>query len=220
MTDPAYLSGFGNHFATEAVPGALPEGRNSPQRPAFGLYAEQLSGTAFTAPRHENRRSWLYRMRPTADHAPFAHYDGARMFSPNMDDRPPLAPNRLRWDRPEHLPGGTDFMEPSRASNRATNLRKPACNSRVWPAAPELKLTNTASTCTKVESWSPRNKLSDCSLFGSIKPDLPVLRVTASRKMGEGPLRTGKPTTSTRSPACSFVASFGKKRSPLAPSIM
>jgi homogentisate 1,2-dioxygenase len=65
-----YIPGFGNHIATEAVPGALPIGRNSPQRPAFGLYAEQLSGTAFTAPRHENRRSWLYRMRPTAEHPP------------------------------------------------------------------------------------------------------------------------------------------------------
>ncbi|WP_164159297.1 homogentisate 1,2-dioxygenase, partial [Stenotrophomonas maltophilia] len=64
MTD--YFPGFGNHVSTEAVPGALPVGRNSPQRPAFGLYAEQLSGTAFTAPRHENRRSWLYRLRPTA----------------------------------------------------------------------------------------------------------------------------------------------------------
>ena len=66
-----YLTGFGGNFETEAVSGALPKGRNSPQRPAFGLYAEQLSGSAFTAPRHENRRSWLYRMRPTADHRPF-----------------------------------------------------------------------------------------------------------------------------------------------------
>ena len=76
-----YLSGFGNHFATEAVPGALPQGRNSPQRPAFGLYAEQLSGTAFTAPRAENRRSWLYRMRPSAEHPPFRPYEGARDFT-------------------------------------------------------------------------------------------------------------------------------------------
>ena len=60
-----YLTGFANHFATEAVPGALPIGRNSPQHVPFGLYAEQLSGTAFTAPRAENRRSWLYRLRPT-----------------------------------------------------------------------------------------------------------------------------------------------------------
>ena len=64
--EPRYLSGFGNHFATEALPGALPEGRNSPQRCAYGLYAEQFSGTAFTAPRSANRRSWLYRIRPAA----------------------------------------------------------------------------------------------------------------------------------------------------------
>ncbi|HYD38435.1 MAG TPA: homogentisate 1,2-dioxygenase [Allosphingosinicella sp.] len=97
MTDPAYLSGFGNHFASEAVAGALPEGRNSPQRPAFGLYAEQLSGTAFTAPRAENRRSWLYRIRPSAEHPPYRPYEGARHFSAaSLHD--PLPPNRLRWD--------------------------------------------------------------------------------------------------------------------------
>jgi homogentisate 1,2-dioxygenase len=92
----AYLTGFGNHFATEAVPGALPVGRNSPQRPAFGLYAEQLSGTAFTAPRHENRRSWLYRLRPSATHPPFRRYEGAPRFAPGVN-KAPLAPNRLRW---------------------------------------------------------------------------------------------------------------------------
>ena len=63
-----YQSGFANHFATEARAGTLPVGRNSPQRVAHGLYAEQLSGTAFTAPRHANRRSWLYRIRPAAMH--------------------------------------------------------------------------------------------------------------------------------------------------------
>src|SRR5580698_6523842 len=66
-----YQSGFGNHFATEALPGALPEGRNSPQRCPYGLYAEQFSGTAFTAPRAANRRSWLYRIRPAAVHGTF-----------------------------------------------------------------------------------------------------------------------------------------------------
>jgi homogentisate 1,2-dioxygenase len=92
-----YMSGFGNHFATEAVAGALPQGRNSPQRPAFGLYAEQLSGTAFTAPRQENRRSWLYRMRPSAEHPPYRPYGGAQLFSAAaLAD--PLPPNRLRWD--------------------------------------------------------------------------------------------------------------------------
>jgi homogentisate 1,2-dioxygenase len=61
---PGYMSGFGNSFETEALPGALPMGRNSPQRCAYGLYAEQLSGSPFTAPRGSNERSWLYRIRP------------------------------------------------------------------------------------------------------------------------------------------------------------
>jgi homogentisate 1,2-dioxygenase len=104
------MTGFGGHFESEAVEGALPKGRNSPQRPAFGLYAEQLSGSAFTAPRHENRRSWLYRMRPTADHRPFASYTGAALFgAPPAEE--PLAPNRLRWDPPADLPAEADFVD-------------------------------------------------------------------------------------------------------------
>ena len=105
-----YLTGFGSHFETEAVPGALPKGRNSPQRPAFGLYAEQLSGSAFTAPRHENRRSWLYRMRPTADHRPYSRYAGAKLFAPDPVNEP-LPPNRLRWDPPSDLPADADFVD-------------------------------------------------------------------------------------------------------------
>jgi homogentisate 1,2-dioxygenase len=105
-----YLTGFGGHFETEAVPGALPKGRNSPQRPAFGLYAEQLSGSAFTAPRHENRRSWLYRMRPTADHRPFRPYDGGSNLVAAASGGP-LAPNRLRWDPPGDLPADADFID-------------------------------------------------------------------------------------------------------------
>ena len=113
MTDATkeqYQAGFGAHFQSEAVPGALPMGRNSPQRPAFGLYAEQLSGTAFTAPRHENRRSWLYRMRPTADHPPFRPYEGARLFATGPAAGP-VAPNRLRWDPPADLPADCDFVD-------------------------------------------------------------------------------------------------------------
>lgn len=99
-----YEPGFGNHVATEAVPGALPVGRNSPQKVPFGLYAEQLSGSAFTAPRHENRRSWLYRLRPTASHGPFRRYDGAaRLLSAPLPSAP--TPNRMRWDP---LPWPTD----------------------------------------------------------------------------------------------------------------
>ncbi|MEO8454237.1 MAG: homogentisate 1,2-dioxygenase [Sphingomicrobium sp.] len=105
-----YMTGLGGHFQSEAVEGALPKGRNSPQRPAFGLYAEQLSGSSFTAPRHENRRSWLYRMRPTADHPPFAAYEGAPLFGA-QPSAAPLAPNRLRWDPPADLPQDADFVD-------------------------------------------------------------------------------------------------------------
>ncbi|MGC5797954.1 homogentisate 1,2-dioxygenase [Sphingomonas sp. NFX23] len=108
--ETAYQPGFGNHVSTEAIPGALPIGRNSPQRPAFGLYTEQLSGTAFTAPRHENRRSWLYRMRPTAEHPPFERYAGAKRFAPGTTDAP-LAPNRLRWDPIKAPAPGTDLID-------------------------------------------------------------------------------------------------------------
>src|SRR6266478_9978323 len=90
----AYQSGFGNEFATEALPGALPIGQNSPQRPPYGLYAEQLSGTAFTAPRGANRRSWLYRIRPAAVHQPFRRIDNGRIES--RFDAVPTPPNQLR----------------------------------------------------------------------------------------------------------------------------
>jgi homogentisate 1,2-dioxygenase len=109
MTE-GYQSGFGSHFATEAVQGALPEGRNSPQKPAFGLYAEQLSGTSFTAPRSENRRSWLYRTRPSAEHPPYEPYEKAPLFAAEPAHGR-LAPNRLRWD-PLAIPDEpTDFVD-------------------------------------------------------------------------------------------------------------
>ena len=104
-----YQSGFGNEFASEALPGALPQGQNSPQRVPYGLYAEQLSGTAFTAPRHQNRRSWLYRIRPAAMHAPFALLPEVHLH--NRFDEAPATPNQLRWD-PRPLPAApTDFVD-------------------------------------------------------------------------------------------------------------
>jgi homogentisate 1,2-dioxygenase len=106
---PGYLSGFGNEFATEALPGALPPHQNSPQRAAHGLYAEQLSGTAFTAPRSHNRRSWLYRIRPGAMHQPFTRLDNGRIVSCFDDVAAP--PNQLRWD-PLPVPDApTDFID-------------------------------------------------------------------------------------------------------------
>ena len=93
-----YQSGFGNGFETEALPGALPIGRNSPQRCAYGLYAEQLSGSPFTAPRASNERSWLYRIRPTvANWGRFARADAGHWRSaPCVEVQIPPAP--LRWD--------------------------------------------------------------------------------------------------------------------------
>jgi homogentisate 1,2-dioxygenase len=109
MPNSQYQSGFGNEFATEALPGTLPTGRNSPQRVAHGLYAEQLSGTAFTAPRHSNRRSWLYRIRPASQHAPFALLDEDRFH--NRFDEQPATPNQLRWN-PFAIPSApTDFVD-------------------------------------------------------------------------------------------------------------
>jgi len=104
-----YQTGFGNEFASEAVPGALPVGQNSPQRVAHGLYAEQLSGTAFTAPRGQNRRSWLYRLRPAAMHGGFSQYAQPRLH--NDFERGAVSPDQLRWS-PLPLPATpTDFVD-------------------------------------------------------------------------------------------------------------
>src|ERR1700730_18217418 len=104
-----YQSGFGNEFATEALIGALPSAQNSPQRCPYDLYAEQYSGTAFTAPRHANRRSWLYRIRPAVTHAPFQPLD--RDPFADQANLEFLSPNQLRWD-PLPLPTApTDFVE-------------------------------------------------------------------------------------------------------------
>ena len=111
-----YQSGFGNHFASEALPGALPEGRNSPQRVAHGLYAELVSGTAFTAPRAENRRSWLYRRQPsvvTGAYAPYAPPAQPRWTS-GAAGGVEVPPDPLRW-RPLPLPAAdacpVDFVD-------------------------------------------------------------------------------------------------------------
>jgi homogentisate 1,2-dioxygenase len=95
---PAYMTGFGNGFETEALEGALPVGRNSPQRCAYGLYAEQLSGSPFTAPRASNERSWLYRIRPSVLHSGrFTKTDiGLWRTAPCLEADLPI--QQLRWD--------------------------------------------------------------------------------------------------------------------------
>ena len=106
------MAGFGNHFSTEAIEGALPRDRNSPQRPAYGLYAEQVSGTAFTAPRAGNRRTWFYRIRPSvlraSGYAGIA--PGAIRTAPHRDGA--AAPDGPKRWRPAPLPGrDADFID-------------------------------------------------------------------------------------------------------------
>lgn len=104
-----YQSGFANEFATESLPGALPVGRNSPQKCPYGLYAEQLTGTSFTAPRADNRRSWLYRIRPSAMHSPFKQVSADKLVSDFSQVVTP--PDQLRWN-PLPIPAAaTDFVE-------------------------------------------------------------------------------------------------------------
>ena len=95
----SYLTGFGNEHASEAVPGALPRGQNSPQQCPYGLYAEQVSGSAFTAPRSENLRSWLYRVRPSVLHGEFREYtQKAWLTAPLPAGSPGPNPMQMRWD--------------------------------------------------------------------------------------------------------------------------
>ncbi|MEQ1946982.1 MAG: homogentisate 1,2-dioxygenase [Bryobacteraceae bacterium] len=105
----SYQTGFGNEFATEALEGALPRGQNSPQQAPLGLYAEQINGTSFTAPRSQNRRIWAYRIRPSVVHKPFHEIDSGLMRTGPFNEVPPT-PNQLRWD-PIPIPSDpTDFV--------------------------------------------------------------------------------------------------------------
>ncbi|MEQ5766042.1 homogentisate 1,2-dioxygenase [Halomonas sp. H33-56] len=110
QTPLAYQSGFRNHFASEALPGALPQGQNSPQRCAYGLYAEQLTGSAFTAPRSHNLRSWLYRIRPSVAQSAYRPLEHGGLATAPLS-RPAADPNQMRWD-PAPLPeAATDFID-------------------------------------------------------------------------------------------------------------
>lgn len=108
-----YLKGFDSEFASEdpRCPEALPKDQNSPQKCPYGLYAEQLSGTAFTAPRKENKRTWLYRIRPSVVHQPFKPYKNGNITH-NWSEQTP-DPNQMRW-KPFDLPstsGKIDFID-------------------------------------------------------------------------------------------------------------
>ncbi len=110
MSALTYLAGFGNHHASEASVGALPPHQNSPQHAAFGLYAEQLSGSAFTAPRADNLRAWLYRLKPSAAHPAMVQIDHGRIrTAPCHEAITP--PHRLRWNPLQAPTAPTDFMD-------------------------------------------------------------------------------------------------------------
>ncbi|ODV90075.1 hypothetical protein CANCADRAFT_31144 [Tortispora caseinolytica NRRL Y-17796] len=94
-----YQPGFNSYHVTEAIEGAVPVGQNSPQQAPFGLYAEKLSGTAFTAPRHENKQTWVYRIIPSASHSPFEKVEGAKNFNfQSRENTFHQIPNQIRWD--------------------------------------------------------------------------------------------------------------------------
>uniref|UniRef100_A0A182RCC3 Homogentisate 1,2-dioxygenase n=1 Tax=Anopheles funestus TaxID=62324 RepID=A0A182RCC3_ANOFN len=113
MPEYQYLSGFGSHFSSEDArfPNALPEGQNSPQKCPYGLYAEQLSGSAFTAPRTENTRTWLYRIRPSVVHQPFKRFEGTAPFlrGTGWEEQHPN-PNQMRWN-PFDLPADSTEID-------------------------------------------------------------------------------------------------------------
>lgn len=127
MDELKYLSGFGNHFATEALPNALPQGQNSPQQVNLGLYAEQLSGSAFTAPKGQNLRSWLYRIQPSVVRSQF------QLMSVNpiceaTENTEPLPPAPMRWNPLPSPEKPTTWFESLMmfASNGTTKLHQGA----------------------------------------------------------------------------------------------
>jgi len=105
----SYLSGFGNHFSSEAIPDTLPKNQNNPQKCPRGLYAEQLSGTPFTAPRAHNQRSWLYRILPSVIHVPFKQIDNGLIT--NDFKKCKTTPNQMRWSPLPMCEKPTDFVQ-------------------------------------------------------------------------------------------------------------
>ncbi len=124
-----YQIGFGSYWQSEALPGALPEGQNSPQKTPYGLYAEQLSGSAFTRTRHLNYRSWLYRILPSATHRPFQKVAHKGIL---LNTQPTPSPTQMRWNPQPSPSTPTDFVaglktllsngDPSRHQGAAIHL--------------------------------------------------------------------------------------------------
>ena len=118
-----YMSGFGNDFETEALPDALPQGMNSPQKCNYGLYGEQLSGTAFTAPSHQNERTWCYRIRPSVKHSKryekidLPHWKSAPNIDPDV-----ISLGQYRWDPVPHTTEDLTFITGMRTMTTAGDV--------------------------------------------------------------------------------------------------
>ena len=118
-----YMPGFGNDFETEALPGALPQGQNSPQKCSYGLYGEQLSGTAFTAPSHQNERTWCYRIRPSVKHS--HRYE--KIDLPYWKSAPHIDPDvvslgQYRWDPVPHASENLTWLTGMRTMTTAGDV--------------------------------------------------------------------------------------------------
>lgn len=110
MNSIHYLHGFGNHFQSEAMAGALTPGRNAPQKVPYGLYAEQLSGSAFTAARHQNLHSWLYRIRPSVVHGDFSVLTQENLSAPPFN-QVQTPPTQMRWNPKPYAKEKCDFIQ-------------------------------------------------------------------------------------------------------------
>ena len=123
QANPAYMPGFGNDFETEALPGALPQGMNSPQKCNYGLYGEQLSGTAFTAPGAQNERSWCYRIRPSVKHTSrfekieLPYWQSAPLVIPDV-----ISLGQYRWDPIAHTGQATTWLSGMRTMTTAGDV--------------------------------------------------------------------------------------------------
>ncbi|MBL6671297.1 MAG: homogentisate 1,2-dioxygenase [Alphaproteobacteria bacterium] len=125
MISQDMMPGFGNDFETEALEGALPQGRNSPQKCAYGLYAEQLSGSPFTAPRATNERSWLYRIRPSVRHTGrFARLELAHWKTAPDGDPHDLPLGQYRWDPLPAPNAACDFIDGIRTMTSTGDARQ------------------------------------------------------------------------------------------------
>lgn len=125
MISQDMMPGFGNDFETEALEGALPQGRNSPQKCAYGLYAEQLSGSPFTAPRATNERSWLYRIRPSVRHTGrFARLELAHWKTAPDGDPHDLPLGQYRWDPLPAPQANCDFINGIRTMTSTGDARQ------------------------------------------------------------------------------------------------